>query len=25
VFTLLLLMLAFRPTGLIAEKREENV
>jgi branched-chain amino acid transport system permease protein len=25
VFTLLLLMLALRPTGLIAEKREENV
>jgi branched-chain amino acid transport system permease protein len=25
VFTLLLMMLAFRPTGLIAEKREENV
>jgi branched-chain amino acid transport system permease protein len=25
VFTLLLLMLAIRPTGLIAEKREENV
>jgi branched-chain amino acid transport system permease protein len=25
VFTLLLLMLAFRPTGLIAERREENV
>ena len=25
VFTLLLLMLAVRPTGLIAEKREENV
>jgi branched-chain amino acid transport system permease protein len=25
VFSLLLLMLAFRPTGLIAEKREENV
>jgi branched-chain amino acid transport system permease protein len=25
VFTLLLLMLAMRPTGLIAEKREENV
>jgi branched-chain amino acid transport system permease protein len=25
VFALLLLMLAFRPTGLIAEKREENV
>ena len=25
VFTLLLLMLAFRPAGLIAEKREENV
>jgi branched-chain amino acid transport system permease protein len=25
VFTLLLLMLVFRPTGLIAEKREENV
>jgi branched-chain amino acid transport system permease protein len=25
VFTLLLLMLAWRPTGLIAEKREENV
>jgi branched-chain amino acid transport system permease protein len=25
VFTLLLVMLAFRPTGLIAEKREENV
>jgi branched-chain amino acid transport system permease protein len=25
VFTLLLLMLALRPTGLIAEKREESV
>ncbi len=25
VFTLLLLMLAFRPTGLVAERREENV
>ena len=25
VFALLLLMLALRPTGLIAEKREENV
>jgi hypothetical protein len=25
VFTLLLLMLALRPTGLIAERREENV
>ena len=25
VFALLLLMLAVRPTGLIAEKREENV
>ena len=25
VMLLLLLMLAFRPTGLIAEKREENV
>jgi branched-chain amino acid transport system permease protein len=25
VFSLLLLMLAFRPTGLVAEKREENV
>ena len=25
VFALLLLMLAFRPTGLIAERREENV
>ena len=25
VFTLLLLLLALRPTGLIAEKREENV
>ena len=25
VFALLLVMLAIRPTGLIAEKREENV
>ena len=25
VFALLLLMLAFRPTGLISERREENV
>ena len=25
VFGLLLLMLAFRPTGLISERREENV
>jgi branched-chain amino acid transport system permease protein len=25
VFVLLLVMLAFRPTGLIAEKKEENV
>jgi hypothetical protein len=25
VFGLLLLMLAFRPTGLVSERREENV